>query len=309
MSIRRFIRGVALSFAVLLATVSQAHATTVGDTIDLLTGNFATIPTILSSVSYIMGCFYAAWGIFKFKDHVDNPSGTPMSAGVKRFFGGGMLFALPYMAEVVKGTLFPGAAVLTTGTSRNLDTYAPCGMTCSMDGMIVTLIQDIAGPMTMLLTSFSYISGLLLLLVGISRMIKTAQEGPRGPAGLGTVMTLFVSGALLSGSSMISAFTTSFFGDAQVHTFARISPTIITSAADRTAIGAVVEALMTFIMIVGIIAFIRGLFVLRAFAEGSQSATVMQAMTFLFGGALAINLGDLVNVLGVTVGVTGLQFT
>ena len=65
---------------------------------------------------------------------------------------------------------------------------------------------------------------------------------------------------------------------------------------------------MTFIMIVGIIAFIRGLFVLRAFAEGSQNATIMQALTFLFGGALAINLGDLVNVLGATVGVVGLMF-
>ncbi|MFH1157375.1 MAG: hypothetical protein V1721_00585 [Pseudomonadota bacterium] len=305
MTIQRFCRWFCLSFVVLLVTTSPAYAQTVGTVISNLTVSFASIPRLLSSVAYIMGCFWAAWGIYKFKDHVDNPSQTPLSAGVKRFLGGGMLFSMPYMVDVVRRSLFGAAALTpTTGTLRN-----PNPLGGGMDQMIFELVADIAGPMTVLLTAFSYISGALLLLVGISRMIKTAQDGPRGPTGLGTIMTLFVAGTLISGAGMITAFTSSLFGDATISTFANISPVVIANPLDAAKIGAVIESLMTFIMIVGVIAFLRGLFVLRAFAEGGQNATIMQALTFLFGGALAINLGDLVNVLGTTVGVAGIWFT
>ena len=304
MTIQRFCKWMVFSFVVLLATMSQAYAATIGSTIDNLSTSFASIPTLLSSIAYIMGCFYAITGIYKFKDHVDNPSQTPLSAGVKRFAGGGMLFTLPYLVEVLRRSFFPAATAVTDGTVRHLN---PLGG--GMDQMIFELIEDIAEPMTILLSSFAYISGALLLVVGISRMIKTAQDGPRGPSGLGTIMTLFVAGALLSGAKMIAAFTGSFFGDSTISTFANIDPTIISNAADRDSISAIIESLMTFVMIVGVIAFIRGLFVLRAFAEGSQNATIAQSLTFLFGGALAINMGDLVNVLGTTVGVAGLTFT
>jgi len=303
MAIQRFCRCVVLPFVVLLATTSYAHAATLGTVIDSLSVSFTTIPTMLSSIAYIMGCFYAATGIYKFKDHVDNPDHTPLSAGVKRFAGGGMLLALPYVAEVIKVTFF-ALPVQVTATAQH-----PNPMGGGMDQMIFELIDDIAEPMMILLTSFAYISGALLLVVGISRMIKTAQDGPRGPSGLGTVITLFVAGTLMSGSSMITAFTGSFFGDGTISTFANIDPAIIANPVDRARIAAVIESLMIFITIVGVIAFLRGLFVLRAFAEGSQNATIMQSLTFLFGGALAINMGDLVNVLGTTVGVAGLTFT
>ena len=304
MTIQRFCRWVSFSLVVLLVTTSHAHAQTIGNVITDLTTSFISFPTLLTSLSYIMGCSYIVWGILKFKDHVDDPNHTPLSSGVKRFLSGGMFLALHFMVDVVRKILFDGLALVNIKDSGF--NPAPLG---GMEKMIHDLVANIAGPMTILLTSFTYIAGIILLIVGISRMIKTAQDGPRGPAGLGTVMTLFVAGALISGAGMITAFTSTLFGDSTVSTFANISPAVIANAADRARLGALIESLMTFIMIVGIIAFIRGLFVLRAFAEGSQNATIMQALTFLFGGALAINLGDLVNVLGATVGVVGLTFT
>lgn len=303
-AVRRFCRWIGLPFIVLLATTSQASAQTIGAVIANLTVSFGTLPNLLASFAYIMGVFYAVYGVYKFKDHVDNPSQTPLSAGVKRFLAGGMFLSLPFMMEAFKASLFGAPAIVsTTGTTRNV---APVGP--GMDKMIFDLITDIANPMVVLLTSFVYISGVLLLIVGISRMIRTAQDGPRGPAGLGTIATLFVAGALLSSGGLITAFTSTLFGDATINTFASINPAIIANAADRASIGSVIESVMIFIMIVGMIAFIRGLFVLRAFAEGNQNATIMQSLTFLFGGALAVNLGDLINVLQATVGIAGVTF-
>ena len=122
-------------------------------------------------------------------------------------------------------------------------------------------------------------------------------------------MTFLASGALFSFGDMIGTFSTSLFGDATSSTFANISPTVISNAADAARVDSVIEAVMAFIMIVGYIAFIRGWFVLKAFADGSNNATLAQGLTFLFGGTLAINLGELVNILQRTVNVSGITFS
>ncbi len=74
-----------------------------------------------------------------------------------------------------------------------------------------------------------------------------------------------------------------------------IGTNILTDPPDVAQVAPVIEALMSFIMIVGFIAFIRGWFVLKSFGDGSQQASLAQAVTFLVGGTLAINLGALVN--------------
>jgi hypothetical protein len=43
-------------------------------------------------------------------------------------------------------------------------------------------------------------------------------------------------------------------------------------------------------------------------ADGQQGATMAQGLTFLFGGTMAINLGELINALQNTVGVGALTF-
>jgi hypothetical protein len=277
---------------------------TLGDVINTVGQNFANFPFVLSVVAYLSGLFFAIWGIFKFKAHVDAPQQTPLSDGVKRFLAGGMMLSGPYMYEVLTGTLFAEQDSKISSTSRHAN---PSGG--GMDQMIVDLVTNVAGPMENLLIAFTYIAAIALLLVGVSRLTKTMQDGPRGPAGMGTLMTFLSSGALFSFGDMMGSFSSSLFGDAAVSTYANISTTVISDPEDANRVAAVVEAVMVFIMIVGYIAFIRGWFVLKAFADGNSSVSLAQALTFLFGGALAINLGELVNVLQKTVGVEGITFT
>ena len=44
---------------------------------------------------------------------------------------------------------------------------------------------------------------------------------------------------------------------------------------------------------------------MRGVAEGSQQASVMSGVTHLIAGALAVNLGPLLNAVQVTLGITG----
>jgi hypothetical protein len=124
-------------------------------------------------------------------------------------------------------------------------------------------------------------------------------------------MTFIASGALFSFGDSMGSFTSSIFGDANLMSNATIDPNVIANATDRGRIEKVLEGVEVFVMIVGYIAFIRGWFVLKNFADGGQgpTASLSGGLTFLFGGALAINLGELVNALQVTVGVSSLTFT
>ncbi len=297
-----------ISVGVFTTMSGDAQAQTLGTMFTNIRTGINQIPWVLTVVAYLSGLFMGIWALFKFKDHVDNPREVPISQGVKRFFAAGMFLSGPYMYEVIFGTLHGANGAGYNKLTATARTAAGPLTPGSLEKMAVDLMVDIGGPVEMLLVGFTYIAGITLLLVGINRLTKRMEEGPRGPAGLGTIMTFISSAALFSFADTMGVFASTLFGDSQVRANAAVSATVITNAADRAKIEVVIEAMMAFIMIVGYIAFIRGWLVLKSFADGAQGATLAQGLTFLFGGALAINLGELVNAISVTLGIGGLTF-
>ena len=283
-----------------------AYAQSVGDVIDNFTVPLFQFDFLFSAICYIAGLVLAVWGIFKLKDHVDYPDRTPLSDFVKRFIAGGAFLVAPYMAGVIQGTLLGGGMPALGISSKHAATPGPPG---ALDTLVIDFVADVAPAMEFLLNTVSILAGLALLMVGISRLTKSMNEGPRGPAGMGTIVTFIAAGALMSSGEMLGALTTSMFGGATSYTYANLSATVISDATDRERIEVVIEGLMTFIAIVGYIAFIRGWFVLKAFADGSQNSSLAQGLTFLIGGAVAINLGNLINALATTLGLSALNFT
>lgn len=303
MSIRHLSKILGLSIVLALAVSTDAYAAgiKVGATLDNITKSTSSVPQLLNACAYLLGLLFAIVGVFKFKDHVDNPANTPLSSGVKRFIAGGLLFAAPYTSHALKGSL--------AGTSNAAISYgARHGINGNgVDLMVINFIDDIAGPATFLIQAAAYIGAIIFLISGVVRLTKTAQEGPRGPAGLGTVMTFISAGALFSFSQMLAAFSSSLFGSPQLSTFANINIQGLDANAVNT-VAPVIESVMIFIMIVGLIAFVRGWFVLKAFADGSREASVAQGLTFLIGGALAVNLGQVVNAVSNTLGINSITF-
>lgn len=272
--------------------------------------SFGTSANLLTSLAYISGLFLAVMAIFRFRDHVDKPGQVPLSDGVKRLIAGGLFLSLPMTVEAVTRTM--AAGLVTQASVKGRHAWVVAATPASLDEVAVRLIGDIAGPISVLLAGFSFIGGLALILIGISRLTKTMNEGARGPAGIGTIMTFLSGGALMQLSNMVGAFSSSLFGDEKMSNYAVLSAPV-NAALGVAAAGQVistVEALMLFVSIVGYIAFIRGWFVLKAVADGSQGVSMAQGLTFLFGGSLAINLGDLINTIQSTLGYTnfGLAF-
>ncbi len=282
-------------------TTIGAGQGTVGDVICNVLLSSNNLPGLVSALAYLMGIFFAVTALVKLRDHVESPQHNPLSASMKRFVAGGALFSLPMITEsletLINGGNSPGG--IATGVSGSV------GGAYGLDAVIAALVVDIYKPLSALLGGFGYLAGLVLTVIGISRLLKTAQDGPNGPAGLGTIMTFVVAGVLFTMDDMMDAFSLSMFGDMDITTYAVLSTPIDGGYVDDHVL-AVISSILMFMMLVGWISFIRGFFILREVAEGKGQASLMAAVTHIFGGALAVNLGPLMNAVQSTFGLTSL---
>jgi len=97
-----------------LMASKDAHAsggnsfTTITKTI---TDQIGGLPGFITAISYIMGVMFAVLGILKIKDHVENPSNTPLKEGAIRLAVGGGLFTIPLITEAMQNLVGTGAGV------------------------------------------------------------------------------------------------------------------------------------------------------------------------------------------------------
>ena len=174
-----------------------------------------------------------------------------------------------------------------------------------LDSMMVGFMGNIMAPMAMLMNWFGYVVGTIFIIIGIMRLLKSSQEGPRGPGGIGTMATFIVGGALIAFSPMIGSLSTSLFGTPTTFTFADLAFTTGMDPAEVDHVNAVITAVVKFMLVLGMVSIMRGFFIVRDVAEGNQQASMMAAVTHLIGGALAVNIGPLVNAAQTTLGLAG----
>ena len=292
-----------ITLATLIATHSSASAATLGSLINNLIQSTDTVPGLLVGVSYLIGIVFGFLGIMKLKDHVENAAQVPVWEPIKRFIAGGSFFALPTVVSATVNTVSKGMSSVD-GSGYNLSGASGAGL----DAKLIDLIGNIWDPLQFLFAGFGYVAGLILVIIGITRLLKTEQEGPRGPMGLGTIATFIVAGLLLSLNKIIGATVGSIFsGNITSH-----GELAYTAGMDGAALGhanAVIGAIMAFVAILGWISFLRGFFIMRGVAEGNSQASMMAGMTHILGGALAVNLGGFISAVQNTLGISDFGIT
>lgn len=275
-----------------------AAAGSLGTVVCNLYHGTASFPILLIAASYLFGIVLIVWGILKFKDYVVDPSRGSIWEGLSRMIAGGGMLALPMVADAASQTL--NLLIPSHQNTGFNGTAAGLGL----DRMMADFLTSIFGPMDIIINFFGYVAGVILIMIGISRLLKSAQEGPRGPGGIGTLMTFITGGALLSFSPMISAFTMSLF-NGETTTIAALQYNAGLQPDEIAHIQAVISAMLQFVLILGLISFMRGIFIVRKVAEGDQQASMMAGVTHLIGGALAVNLGPFLNAVQTTLGLAG----
>ena len=114
--------GAAVTAGILMAG-SSAHAGTgtgtgtggstkdFGDIAANIVNSIADLPGLISALAYLFGTLIGVLGIMKIKDHVENPTQTPLKDGAIRLAAGGALFALPIIYEAMFTTAGDGSQV------------------------------------------------------------------------------------------------------------------------------------------------------------------------------------------------------
>ncbi len=247
--------------------------------------SFHGVPGLFAGFSYIFGLVLAFMGILKIKEHVENPNQVQIWDPIKRFLAGGAFLGLPTIINVVKNTLSKDIDTINASNGYNTGGVSGSGL----DEKLVSLMKDIWDPMHYTMVGFSILAGTILLMIGISRLLKSEQDGPRGPMGLGTIMTFLVAGALFSINNLLGAASESIFNEG-AQTYAVLKYTDGMEDGGKHA-NAVIGAIMAFVAILGWISFIRGFFIMRGVAEGNSQSSAMAGVTHILGGAIAVNLG------------------
>lgn len=97
------------------AGAEQAHAMGGTNNFSTIASNIISsiesLPGLLTGLAYMMGLLLGVLGVLKVKDHVENPSQTPLKDGAVRMAAGGALFALPIVYEAMQSTIGSGTGV------------------------------------------------------------------------------------------------------------------------------------------------------------------------------------------------------
>jgi hypothetical protein len=99
--------GAAFTVGVMMSS-SPAHAAAAANNFSSIAQNItlsvSSLPGLLTALAYLFGILIGVLGILKIKDHVENPSNTPLKDGAIRLAAGGALFAIPIIFQAMTNT-------------------------------------------------------------------------------------------------------------------------------------------------------------------------------------------------------------
>jgi len=168
-------------------------------------------------------------------------------------------------------------------------------------GQMFVNMQSSIAPLESLAEKFAWLGGIAFFIAAAVKLAQVEQgrEEPKKP------MFMYLAAVGLWSLSMMMSTIGGTMG-ATGGLGSSTSPLASGLASGGGGSAAVIGAVLNFVQLVGLIAFIRGVWLLKAHGENKDGA-LGRALTHLFGGAAAMNISWTVNVLAATFGVTAIQ--
>lgn len=282
---------------------AQAHAQYLGSILCNVYTNTGAFPILISGIGYIGGGAFLLAGGKALVKFTENAAQNPLSKAIWKIMAAAGLIAMPSFI----GWLIATLAITGAGGTQDLGVCtggtAPVAGNpgVPLDQMVTNIINNIRAPVAMLLGAMCYILGGVLIVQGLVRANKFGSDGK---SSLSAIISSLLTGCMLiAAAQVMMMFENTLFGDNEIKHFSGLAWSTLPGGVDVTRINKTFEAIMTFVQMIGWVAFMRGVYVLKARLEGGQ-ATMGVAMSHIIGGALAINIVPFVNSLAETAGMT-----
>ena len=169
--------------------------------------------------------------------------------------------------------------------------------------MLARAVADLDGPLRLLLSIVCYVLALIAFFQGCLRLLKYNEDKFHAPSVSGTVVSFLIAFVLIALPRVIEAGGQTFFaGDSPV----RVSLGYGGRAADYDRM---LGAVLTIVELIGLLAMIKGIFVLRAASDGSGGATVPGAAMHMLGGLMLWHIGWVLLAVQTTLGIGVLRIS
>ena len=109
------------------STGAEAGDATFTKITQTITTHIGGSPGFITAIAYIMGTLFAVLGILKIKDHVENPSNTPLREGAIRLAVGGGLFVVPLVTEAMQNLVGSSGSGVTVQSMNAINKYNAVG--------------------------------------------------------------------------------------------------------------------------------------------------------------------------------------
>lgn len=288
-----------LCAAVLLPELAYAaDASTVGEVMVKAHNQFAWAIPLISALSYIGGTAMIVQVLNSAIDYSAAPGQKVKATGlVARTFGASALFQLPQLLAVLRESILKGVNPFT----RNWKADAVTGE--GLDSALVHMVRDIAPGLGLVIGLVAFMSGMLMIVGGILALSNyqyqqdnVSKKGIAVRLGIGTALTTFAPTVSTLLSTLFSSSTSN-----AVATLAYDKTGL--AAADAARVDNVFNAIFVWLALIGLIAILRGLWVLYGSLEGKGGpGSLMAPMTHLIAGAALVNIAPVIHMIESTLG-------
>lgn len=306
--------GIALAAAFLVLTFSGAsfaqEVDTLGGAADMASGAWEYVINLLTGIAYLAGVVFGIRTAILLKDHTDNPGQVRLSRPVTAMVACTLFMGLPSTVTTLVSTfkMDQFSYGRLEGKAEELSAVGVAQTSNDLSEMAVAFSRSLP-ELTTLVYLAATISGLALILRAVF-LLPQLEQGRAEPS---KVVWTLISGVLLwtilpaldmslatMGSSNLSASSMTGYtsGEAKhVLSYSRIEE----GGTGLAKFQNTMQAVLMFIQFLGMVAFFRGGLILKNIGE-HKDGSMGRALTHIFGGAAALNIGWAVWILAHTIG-------
>lgn len=257
---------------------------------------------ILAGISYLTGAMFGFKAALQLKDHTDNSQQTKLSKPLTTLMVSTLLLTFPSTIDMMVGTFFQGGLQSVSDLYSQI-TSGGGGSSQSNDlgGMFVSLSRSL--PALVYLVSIgSRLLGAILILKTLYMLPHMEQGRESGSKILWTAISAV---GLFSFPVMFQTITDTMTGSILAPGNSSVAANPLTAKYATTTpggdFGGVITSVLMFVQLIGAVAFVRGLLLLKEIGENKGGA-MGRGLTHIFGGAAAMNITWAITMLANTIG-------
>lgn len=284
------------TLALFAPEMAWAAIDSMGDAADKVIDDktFSGLVDLMTGFAYLAGSLFGVKAAIQLRDNTENPQQTRLSKPMTSMAASGIFLGLPSFTDMTADSL--GIAQYTVSSFFQGTWTGQIQQGNSLDKVAEAFAQSIPS-LSHLISLSATVAGLFLMLRAVFMLPQLEQ----GRVEAGKIMWLLLSGVILWSLLPFVSTVMGTFGMGSINAQPDNILTQAYAVGNDGGFNTTINSVLTFVSMIGLIAFIRGTLILKALGENKDGA-MGRALTHIIAGAAAINIKWTVAMLATSIG-------